>query len=74
VTSFPPAPSPSPAPGPPPDKVPNGALPNAGGAGGASRGGVFAGASAPTRGRGILNPATSGARIPLCGSCNQYIR
>ncbi|XP_050537667.1 PDZ and LIM domain protein Zasp isoform X2 [Daktulosphaira vitifoliae] len=35
-----------------------------------------AGLTAPRRGRGILNPQnlTPGARVPLCGNCNQYIR
>ncbi|KAJ1522864.1 hypothetical protein ONE63_002009 [Megalurothrips usitatus] len=45
-----------------------------GGPGGA-KGGAFAGASAPIRGRGILNPAAiGGTRVPLCGACNQQIR
>ncbi|XP_052131404.1 PDZ and LIM domain protein Zasp isoform X7 [Frankliniella occidentalis] len=48
--------------------------PATGGPGGA-KGGAFAGASAPIRGRGILNPAAiGGTRVPLCGACNQQIR
>ncbi|XP_012272680.1 PDZ and LIM domain protein Zasp isoform X6 [Orussus abietinus] len=47
----------------------------AGGAGGfGSRGGSFAGSTAPTRGRGILNQAATGPRVPLCGHCNSYVR
>ncbi|XP_050419792.1 PDZ and LIM domain protein Zasp isoform X5 [Adelges cooleyi] len=35
-----------------------------------------AGLTAPRRGRGVLNPQnlTPGARVPLCGNCNLYIR
>lgn len=63
----PPAPAPT-------DLHPGCSLPDAGGPGGA-KGGAFAGASAPIRGRGILNPAAiGGTRIPLCGACNQQIR
>lgn len=38
--------------------------------------GVSAGLTAPRRGRGVLNPQnlTPGARVPLCGQCNLYIR
>lgn len=40
------------------------------------RTGASAGLTAPRRGRGILNPQnlTPGARVPLCGQCNLYIR
>lgn len=40
------------------------------------RGGASAGLTAPRRGRGVLNPQnlTPGARVPLCGQCNLYIR
>lgn len=67
------APARPPAPAPA-DLHPGCSLPDAGGPGGA-KGGAFAGASAPIRGRGILNPAAvGGTRIPLCGACNQQIR
>jgi len=38
--------------------------------------GASAGLTAPRRGRGVLNPQnlTPGARVPLCGQCNSYIR
>ncbi|KAJ8679989.1 hypothetical protein QAD02_015776, partial [Eretmocerus hayati] len=45
----------------------------AGGFGG-NKGGTFAGSSAPNRGRGILNQATSGLRVPLCAACNSQVR
>ncbi|GLG97106.1 Uncharacterized protein GBIM_03944 [Gryllus bimaculatus] len=35
---------------------------------------TFAGSSAPRRGRGVLNQQAPGARIPLCGACNNQIR
>eukprot|EP00102_Acyrthosiphon_pisum_P016548 XP_008187540.1 PREDICTED: PDZ and LIM domain protein Zasp isoform X2 [Acyrthosiphon pisum] len=40
------------------------------------RTGASAGLTAPRRGRGVLNPQnlTPGARVPLCGQCNLYIR
>lgn len=40
------------------------------------RTGASAGLTAPKRGRGVLNPQnlTPGARVPLCGQCNLYIR
>jgi len=40
------------------------------------RAGASAGLTAPRRGRGVLNPQnlTPGARVPLCGQCNLYIR
>lgn len=46
----------------------------AGGFGGGNRGGAFAGSSAPNRGRGILNQAGSGLRVPLCAACNNQVR
>lgn len=52
---------------------PPGPLPDAG-AGGKS-GAAFAGATAPKRGRGVLNqPGMAGVRIALCGHCNVQIR
>jgi len=38
--------------------------------------GASAGLTVPRRGRGVLNPQnlTPGARVPLCGQCNSYIR
>lgn len=48
---------------------------HSGGAGGASGGRQAAAmAVAPKRGRGVLNLAGSGSRVPLCGQCNQHIR
>lgn len=43
---------------------------------GRTGGGASAGLTAPRRGRGVLNPQnlTPGARVPLCGQCNLYIR
>lgn len=40
------------------------------------RTGASAGLTVPRRGRGVLNPQnlTPGARVPLCGQCNLYIR
>lgn len=40
------------------------------------RSGASAGLTVPRRGRGVLNPQnlTPGARVPLCGQCNLYIR
>ncbi|KAK7873261.1 hypothetical protein R5R35_011333 [Gryllus longicercus] len=35
---------------------------------------TFAGSSAPRRGRGVLSQQAPGARIPLCGACNNQIR
>lgn len=52
-------------------------VPRTPGAGGGPGGrtGTLAGSSAPKRGRGILNPQVPpGARIPLCGHCNNQIR
>ncbi|XP_012272676.1 uncharacterized protein LOC105695576 isoform X2 [Orussus abietinus] len=49
-------------------------LPDLGAGGFGSRGGSFAGSTAPTRGRGILNQAATGPRVPLCGHCNSYVR
>ncbi|XP_068081201.1 PDZ and LIM domain protein Zasp isoform X2 [Anabrus simplex] len=58
-------------------------IPNAGGGIGGGAGGgptgqkgsaSFAGSSAPRRGRGVLNQQAPGARIPLCGHCNNQIR
>lgn len=37
------------------------------------RGGSYAGASAPKRGKGVLN-APNAARVPLCAHCNGQIR
>lgn len=50
-------------------------IPNLGGQP-TGRAGVSAGLTAPRRGRGVLNPQnlTPGAREPLCGQCNLYIR
>lgn len=45
-----------------------------GGGFGGSKGGTFAGSSAPNRGRGILNQAGSGVRVPLCAACNSQVR
>ncbi|XP_032453054.1 PDZ and LIM domain protein Zasp isoform X7 [Nasonia vitripennis] len=44
------------------------------GLGGGNKGGTFAGSSAPNRGRGILNQAGSGLRVPLCAACNSQVR
>lgn len=41
---------------------------------GGNKGGTFAGSSAPNRGRGILNQAGSGLRVPLCAACNSHVR
>ncbi|GLG97104.1 PDZ and LIM domain protein Zasp [Gryllus bimaculatus] len=55
-------------------------IPNAGVGGGVGGGpgqkgsATFAGSSAPRRGRGVLNQQAPGARIPLCGACNNQIR
>ena len=39
----------------------------------ASKGGSFAGATSPKRGKGVLN-APNAARVPLCAHCNGQIR
>jgi hypothetical protein len=56
-------------------------VPNAGGGGvgvpgGTLKGAIFAGSSAPHRGRGVLTQQSShvGARIALCAHCNLQIR
>ncbi|XP_058804966.1 PDZ and LIM domain protein Zasp-like [Phymastichus coffea] len=41
---------------------------------GGNKGGTFASSMAPNRGRGILNQAGSGLRIPLCAACNNQVR
>ena len=46
----------------------------AGGFGGGNKGSSRAGSSAPNRGRGILNQAGSGCRVPLCAACNNQVR
>nr|CAD7425563.1 unnamed protein product [Timema monikensis] len=46
-----------------------------GGGGGGQKGASFAGATAPRRGRGVLNPSVGlGGRTPLCAHCNGHIR
>lgn len=51
-------------------------VPDVGGQPTGRTGGASAGLTAPRRGRGVLNPQnlTPGARVPLCGQCNLYIR
>lgn len=51
-------------------------VPNLGGQPTGRAGGASAGLTVPRRGRGVLNPQnlTPGARVPLCGQCNLYIR
>ena len=41
---------------------------------GGGKGGTCAGSSAPNRGRGILNQAGSGLRVPQCAACNNQVR
>ncbi|XP_011503028.1 PREDICTED: uncharacterized protein LOC105366320 [Ceratosolen solmsi marchali] len=41
---------------------------------GGNKGGTFAGSSAPNRGKGILNQAGSGLRVPLCAACDSHVR
>ncbi|CAG2058235.1 unnamed protein product [Timema podura] len=55
--------------------VTGGASGGGGGGGGGQKGASFAGATAPRRGRGVLNPSVGlGGRTPLCGHCNGQIR
>lgn len=51
-------------------------VPDIGGQPTGRTGGASAGLTVPRRGRGVLNPQnlTPGARVPLCGQCNLYIR
>ncbi|XP_050419789.1 PDZ and LIM domain protein Zasp isoform X2 [Adelges cooleyi] len=51
-------------------------VPDLGGGQPSTRSTGSAGLTAPRRGRGVLNPQnlTPGARVPLCGNCNLYIR
>lgn len=50
---------------------PNIPVPNSGVGGGRQAGAIGV---APKRGRGVLNAAVLGSRIPLCGHCHSYIR
>nr|CAD7259080.1 unnamed protein product [Timema shepardi] len=55
--------------------VTGGASGGGGGGGGGQKGASFAGATAPRRGRGVLNPSVGlGGRTPLCAHCNGHIR
>lgn len=45
-----------------------------GGAGTGGKGQKFGATSAPRRGRGVLNQASVGGRVPQCGCCNTQIR
>ncbi|XP_037075746.1 PDZ and LIM domain protein Zasp-like [Pollicipes pollicipes] len=84
--SFAPAVAPKPAPPAPSSGGPtklgfNGGLPGLGGLGGGPGGGPGGGrgsmagrTNAPRRGRGQLNPAATGSRIPHCATCANQIR
>lgn len=56
------------------DPAPNlSSLPDLG-LGSGAKSGSFAGSSAPKRGRGVLNQASAGSRVPLCAHCHSQVR